>query len=723
MAKEQYVRGKDILYYERAIKSIKKSEVKLKPIFEAFTNSLESLFDPKQAISNPRIMIGLYHNKTLVNDRYDFEEIVIEDNGYGFNEDNFNRFKIWCDDRKGVKNRGLGRAQMLHYFKYCTFVSIFKENDNGLKQRNFVLSKSDEYLKQNAIIKDLGISPTESKELKTTIRMRDLFNERDQKFYEDLSTLKLKNAIVSHYLPYFCTLQQDIPDISIHQYYDNKYIENETRKITVADIPQFDKEDRFTINYLRVSEDGSSVIQTEKQEEITIRSFRIPASQLEKNEIKLTVKNEIVENHDIKFLSLGKKDQINQNRYLVLLSGNYFDNLDGETRGNFEIPTIGEIKKRHSSENSLFDTDEICVDSIVDAANERIFTFYSEIRERLDEHKKELNRLQDMFLLSEETLNSFKHDLSETDAEVLDKVYKADVAITAKKDANIKRQIDKLESLVPGDEKYNEDFGTIVSELVKEIPQQNRSALIRYIARRRLILELFNKILRRELSIQNLNNDKRNIDEKLLHSLIFQQSSDNTLDSDLWLLNEEFIYFKGASETRLIDIEINGEKVFDDELDEREQNYLTSLGENRTAKRPDILLFPEEGKCIIIEFKNPSVSVRTHLHQIDFYAGLIRNFSKEIFNLDTFYGYLIGQAIEPTDVRLTDQRYMHSYHFDYMYRPATAIAGDIFPPRKRSDGSIYVEIMKYSSLLERAIARNKLFLEKISTGQIVMDDL
>jgi hypothetical protein len=38
------------------------------------------------------------------------------------------------------------------------------------------------------------------------------------------------------------------------------------------------------------------------------------------------------------------------------------------------------------------------------------------------------------------------------------------------------------------------------------------------------------------------------ISEEILHNLIFQQSSNDPENSDLWLINEEFIYYKGYSE-------------------------------------------------------------------------------------------------------------------------------------------------------------------------------
>jgi hypothetical protein len=73
------------------------------------------------------------------------------------------------------------------------------------------------------------------------------------------------------------------------------------------------------------------------------------------------------------------------------------------------------------------------------------------------------------------------------------------------------------------------------------------------------VLELFEKIIDEQLAIQQT--DEKSIDEKLLHNLIFQQSSNNPGESDLWLINEDFIYFEGTSEAQLGKILLDDEKI------------------------------------------------------------------------------------------------------------------------------------------------------------------
>lgn len=90
----------------------------------------------------------------------------------------------------------------------------------------------------------------------------------------------------------------------------------------------------------------------------------------------------------------------------------------------------------------------------------------------------------------------------------------------------------------------------------------------------------------------------------------------------------------------------------------KELEAVVALGEDRREKRPDILLFPDEGKCVIIEFKNPNVNVSDHLTQVNKYASLLLNYSVDDFKIDTYYAYLIGEAIDGNDVQDHDSDFV-----------------------------------------------------------------
>ena len=161
-----------------------------------------------------------------------------------------------------------------------------------------------------------------------------------------------------------------------------------------------------------------------------------------------------------------------------------------------------------------------------------------------------------MFILNPETVNTLKTKIknTDTDEQILQKIYESDAKIKAQQDAEIKQQVENISALVPTDANYQDRLKEHIDEFVRTIPLQNRTALSQYVARRKLVLDIFEKILDGEL--ERLRNGER-INEDILHNLIFQQHTEKPEDSDLWLINEEYIYFTGTSDLKLKDIKID----------------------------------------------------------------------------------------------------------------------------------------------------------------------
>lgn len=193
--------------------------------------------------------------------------------------------------------------------------------------------------------------------------------------------------------------------------------------------------------------------------------------------------------------------------------------------------------------------------------------------------------------------------------------------------------------------------------------------------------------------------------EGLIHDIIFKRKSING-PNDLWILNEEFVHFNGCSDLPLNEIECGGEKLIKDGIDIEEA--LTSVGldiGHRLEKRPDIFLFPEEGKCILIEFKAPGVDVSLHLDQLPKYAKLIANYSKK--KITQFYGYLIGENINRLDI---PDRYNRAVYSGYWFNPSETIK-DLNTDFPIAD--LYQEIIPFSTIGTRAEMRNRSFAEKL----------
>ena len=79
---------------------------------------------------------------------------------------------------------------------------------------------------------------------------------------------------------------------------------------------------------------------------------------------------------------------------------------------------------------------------------------------------------------------------------------------------------EKLKNLKPNRTDYQSELKERVNAFVKLVPLQNRTNLTKYIARRKLVLQVFDMILQREHE-KNVNGGR--IDEEILHNLIFHQ--------------------------------------------------------------------------------------------------------------------------------------------------------------------------------------------------------
>ena len=367
-------------------------------------------------------------------------------------------------------------------------------------------------------------------------------------------------------------------------------------------------------------------------------------------------------------------------------------------------PPKADLKKIAKSQGYI--SEQLVLDDLAEGVNSVAIRLYDEIAKQEEEQQRIIKSLRETYLLSEEALAEICPNDSPDD--IVRKAYAYDAKVNANRDMNIQKSIDQIRNLNPSDDSYQKDLDKMVADLSSNMSLKDKESLSRYVTHRKLVLDLMQQILDRQLECQGIEG-KRVVDEKLIHDLLFRQHTDEPGSSDLWMLNEEYLYFKGVSEYRLNQIIFNGKKLFREEISEEEERYLTSLGENRAIKRPDILLFPSERKCIIIELKTPDTNLALHLNQINKYAYFIRNFSTEDFMIDTFYGYLIGESLEPRDVRAFDGDFIYDPKFNYCYRPSKKIPDDT----SSHDGSLYTEVMQYSVILKRAKMRNNVFIDKL----------
>lgn len=708
----KFVEYKD-LRWSGILKSIKKSSNVLQPLFEAFTNSMEAirLRQNKRDSFDAYINIILDFESDLLGESIDFVSMTIEDNGIGFDEENFNRLIVFKDDTKGFNNRGSGRIQMVHTFKQSKYESIYRDGD-AIKKRSFVLSKFERFINNNTIIYNTQepAEANEGEDIKTTLRMSETWLPKDAKELVKLGCDDIKKALISHYLLALCNLKSTLPSINI--VYQIGGVEKDRERIVADDIPNPSFNDiHISVPLCRMSDDMKRIEKAgEETVDINVMPYKINAETLAVSEIKITSKGEISETTKVKLTCVDPNAVLDDSRYLFLLSSDYFDNLDGDERGNIEILDKTEFKKRAKAQGYI--EEQIVLNDIQDEVNKKAGELYSEISEQKELHQQRIEELKNTYMLSEEAL--VDADINDSVEDILSKAYVYDAKLIAKQDAEYQEKKKQIEQLDTTSETYKDDLEKMVTELTKTIPLQCKESLSRYVTHRSLVLELFDKLIKRETQIQNESD--RKIDEKLIHNLLFTQHSKNAEMSDIWMLNEDYLYYRGYSEHKLSEIKIDEKPLFKTEIDEEEERYLNSLGEHRLSKRPDILLFPSEHKCVIIELKSLDANLSNYLTQINKYASFIRSYTTDDFYIDTFYGYLIGEAMEPRDVRAADNDFKYDPKFNFCYRSSKSIAC-LWDESGGHDGSLYTEALSFSVMLKRALKRNESFKNRLFPPQ------
>lgn len=580
-------------------RQVTKHENKLQPIYEAVTNAFEAIDN-----NGGEIAIKLYFTPRLTGNGRDLNSVIISDTGHGVEQADLMRIETLFDTSKGFNNFGSGRIQYLHFVENTDIHSVYKEN--GKKYMRRFIYSINFYKNYKSVLwegipeKVDGNIPTG-----TTVALFTFKNDDDRKFYNELTTEKLRKELFDRYLGRMCLNSPNNPTVNIVEYVNDIHNAKEDKHITNDDLPSIDKNFSFTVNYRKLNEKGK-LLEINKKESFLVNSYKLPIKIQNKNEVKIMSKGEVVPANGLNFSFIEHSPKIDDCFRLFLISGNYFSNKDTDKRGNLILLNEEQLKKQRSFESNF--PEDLVIEDIQEKATTNIAKHYTKIK---DAHK------------------------------------------------NVEEKIERLVDLYSLDEKKGSE-------------------------------------------------DKS---ETLIHKILFPKKSTDVLSSNLWLINEDYIHYQGISDTKFSLMEYKGESLFREDLTEEERKRLNSFNQKRLTRRPDILLFPTERKCIIIELKGISVPASKYINQVFDYAGLLREFAKDKFMIDDFYCFLIGEEFSYEDVKRAHTQFNYDYTKTYMFlEDERGVYGG-----SRDDARIRFVVCRYSDLLKRAQLRNKIFTDKIST--------
>ena len=712
-----------------SLRVIKKAPDPLTPVIEAVINSIDSIqerriSDSKFKEAEVDVSWFFVTETTLANEKeFSLDKIQITDNGVGFRQENRNRFMQFANRENNRNNKGTGKIQIFHRFKKILVDSIFLEN-NKVQHLAFSYDRDDDlsYLNKDAPEKKCEL--TDHCPLSTTVTLSEFDgSESDLKYLGNLfkEPQLFRETLLSQLILRLFLEKTDGLIIRLKIYENNEEYFSDT--LSSEDVPEPDKFETVNINTQKLKkikqENGQDIPEWEilnSDKELELRRFKLSASMCGENNVYLCAKGFVAEEY--KSSVLPKKADFSGFRYLTCVSGIILDENVNHAGNGFVFPAKKEIESQ-IQQSDLLNPEDIYIfrDEINDKLNEKLKYIHADLLNPNEEKQQEAAEIAKQYGIDLDLSKKIRIKTGDSREDITKKLFAAEANRFASNNIEIRKTYDDLVSLEAGNldplsAEYEEKFRETSQKLMQLIPQQNKDELTRYIIRRDMVVRLLKMALRNELNIQKDWSQRKEKDEKLreeqeglIHDLIFKRKSKNALN-DLWILDEEFVHFQGVSDLPLEELEIDNEKLLKDGVEI--QKVLDSVGltlDARLKKRPDIFLYPEEGKCILIEFKAPKVELRKHLDQISQYAKLIANYSKK--PIRQFYGFLIGENINKVDV---SDRYRPACHGGYWFYPSERIASI---ETDATIADIYQEIIPLSTIAERASRRNRSFSERL----------
>lgn len=641
------------------------------PVIEAIVNSIHSI--RKKQIEDGKIEITLFRESVLLLDiaKPDVKSIHIRDNGFGFDQDNRDSFDTFYSEFKKEEfgGKGFGRFMFVKYFSDVTVESVFRDDQNQLKFRNFRFGKEFD------IIVDENIDITNAVDTYALVKMENL--RKNQYFDKQIDTIARR--LLERLLIFFVNETVKCPTIIIKE-------ADGSGQIVLNDYLGAAKEIQlFGENNFDLSMPGTNEVLN-----FRVKIFKIYYPGNQKSRISLTGHNrEVTETNLHKYVPEFEDDFFEEEgrskrNYIIktYVIGDYLDQSVALEREGFyfekETPNMYFPIPQSAIEQQAA---EITKNSFNDDVQTRFQKKQQQIKTYVNEnapwHKSFLNEL-DMSLLP---YNPKDEDI---EIELQTVKFKKEQATRAE----FKTIFKNPNSL------FSQEH---IAGAIAKISDIGKSDLAHYVFNRKLVLEALTELLKRR-------DDGKAELEKDVHNLIYPMggNSEQILyeDHNLWLLDERLVF----SEFIASDKKISTKK--------------DALGE------PDLMVFDQKrsfrngdnefsNPLTIFEFKRPKRNNYTDAEdpiiQIGSYLQAIRAGKYEMpeglepikVNENTpVYGYVIAD--------ITDR--IVEFAIRHQLTPSPDKEGYF---GFHSGYKMYVEILSFKKLLKDATLRNKVFFKKL----------
>lgn len=641
----------------------------LLPLYEAIVNSIQSI--EESGIKNGRIDIEIQREAQthLFGEEWetDIENIIITDNGVGFNKQNFESFDTYATDFKLKKGcKGVGRIMWLKAFSRVEISSIY-ECDNKFFNRKFVFDANNAV---NDITNDEIENP---KEKTTTVRLMGLMSKIKRNTPKKLTTIA--RDIFNHCFVYFIT--SDMPQI---------YLKDENDSFNINSLFDEYKSENIVIDKFKVNDQDFQIIHSKNfNSSSSVHTINFCA-----HSRKVTTTNlcSLLNNINSRFIT--DDGEFAYNGFVV---SKFLDDSVNMERTSFDIP---------ESQSYIFE--KITKEDILNIIKPLIAKFLEADIENYKTHK--LDAIKEYIYNKNPRYRLLLKNFPEfIDAIVIsDNEEKLELELFKQEQLyklKLKKEGIDLGKLIKNNKNAKEFLKqkTLYAEKISEV---GKSSLADYILHRKAVLDILDENLK-----YSDNENLKYAYEENIHQIIFpMQATSDDIDyqsHNLWIIDEKLAYhYYLASDKKL-----------------------SSMSPIRTSSdnEPDIIIFDKPfaftdenlqpfRNISIIEFKRPGRNNYSDdenpIQQVieymdDIIAGKIKTkdgrYLEGCENL-RFYCYIICDLSDKIKIYAKQRGFNSSpdgigyYYFLDNYKA-------------------YIEIIPYSKLIQDSQQRNKILFDKL----------
>lgn len=635
------------------------------PLFEAIVNSIQAI-EEGSATKTGIIEIDIIRStqsKIEFNKTETLTEIVdfhIKDNGIGFNESNFESFNFAHSTYRFTKGgKGIGRFTWLRAFQKAEIESRFKENESW-KLRKFNFEQTKTGIEKHTLDNVNGIA-----ERYTIVKLKNLKQDY-RKWCNNIEDIAFK--IIEHCFVYF--LGSNCPIIIINDgekrvvvndlfhIFTNGQVKNENIKI---------RENSFKLNIVKLYKSKID------------NKIHYCANTREVSSDKISIDIPEFDNY------LTDKDE-EQFSIAVYVEGEYLDENVNDERTNIAFIKVNDADFPNET------TQEELRKSITDKF---IIEFAEQIEQLSQKRVEKVKQFVNNHPRYKQLLKYRSNDIKRISSTLSDEKMELELfKIQQSLDLEVKQEATEVLKFV-SNETDKEDFTQKHQDLFNKIIEVGNSKLSEYVIHRKLVLDLFEKLL----------NEKAT--EKAVHNLIFplQTLSDEIgfEDHNLWMIDDKLAYHKYlASDKKFKAIEpINSESKERPDLIVFNRPFAFS-NDNKPYQSIVLVEFKRPMRDDYSEEENPIAQINRYAREIIEGEAKDKNSREFDFRENTpIYAYIVCDLTKK----------LKAYAKDGGYRPLPNGDGYFF---FNDNYNMYVEIMSFDKILNDSRERNRVLFDKLN---------